>query len=167
MSVRISQRQGLFVLAGWLLCGGIAGAQPMTAHSPQPIANFILGGGDRHCSSFNGEAAGRGCTADWSTILAHDPALMGRTLSEISFEAYAPKIDFRYSLTRQTLQRIQGIPDPLLDATRKLALHALLEDLLASRGQQLHMDFAALDMLAGESGWVQRIGLSPAEEGGG
>ena len=148
MSVRISQRRGLSLLAGWLLCGGIAGAQPMTAPPPPPIANFILGGGDRHCSSFNGEAAGRGCLTDWATILAHDPAFAGRAMADISFDASYPLPTFTYSLTTETLQRVRAIPTPLMNAHRKASLLVALEQLVAASSME-HAPFTAIDKARG------------------
>lgn len=162
MSVRISQRRGLSLLAGWLLFGGIAGAQPMTAHSPQPIANFILGGGDRHCSSFNGEAAGRGCTADWSTILAHDPAHAGQGMADISFDASYALPTFTYSLNPATLQRVRAIPAPLMDANRKAALLAALSPIATSSPLE-QMTFSALDKVRGADVPVFTADLTRAE----
>ncbi len=148
MSVRISQQRGLSLLAGWLLCGGIAGAQPMTAPPPPPIANFILGGGDRHCSSFNGEAAGRGCLTDWATILAHDPAFAGRAMADISFDASYPLPTFTYSLTTETLHRVRAIPAPLMNAHRKASLLVALDQRAAASSME-HAPFTAIDMARG------------------
>jgi cyanophycinase len=148
MSARISQRLGLLVLAGWLLWGGNAWAHAMTPPSPLPIANFILGGGDRHCSSFNGETAGRGCSADWATILEKDPAFAGKTMADISFDASYALPTFTYSLTATTLQRVRAIPAPLMDAHRKAALLAALEQ-LAGTSPMEQVTFAELDKARG------------------
>ena len=141
---RCFQPKRLQWLALCLLHSGMAAAQP-----PAPaIANVILGGGDRHCSSFNGEAAGRGCTADWATIVAQDPALAGRTLADISFDANYALPVFTYSLTAATLQRVRALPAPLMDAQRKAALLAALEP-LAGNGAVAHVAFAVLDQARG------------------
>ncbi|MBC7917046.1 MAG: hypothetical protein H7Y28_04460 [Rhodoferax sp.] len=162
MSVRISQRQGLSLLAGWLLCGGIAWAQPMTALPPQPTANFILGGGDRHCSSFGGAASGRGCTADWSTILEKDPAFAGRAMADISFDASYVLPTFTYSVTATTLQRLRATPAPLMDAHRKAALLATLEQLAASSPME-GVAFASLDKARGADAPALTDGLTRPE----
>ena len=141
------QSKSLKLLAACLLHSGLAWAQPA---SPQPpaVANFILGGGDRHCSSFNGETAGRGCITDWVTILAHDPAFAGRTLADISFDANYALPAFTYSLTTATLQRVRAIPASLMDANRKATLLTAL-DQLVTNGPTEHVAFAALDKARG------------------
>lgn len=139
-----------FLAIGLLVCG-IASAQTRTTTAPSPapaIANFILGGGDRHCSSFNGEAAGRGCITGWPTILAHDPVFAGQALTDISFDANYALPTFTYSLTPATLQRVRAIPPPLMDAHRKAALLAALEA-LANTSPLEHVAFAALDKARG------------------
>ena len=53
---------------------------PARAAEPLPLANVIIGGAERRCSSFTGNKPSPECTADWATILQQDPALQGLTL---------------------------------------------------------------------------------------
>lgn len=146
-----STLRGAHILAiGLLFCGTVFGLARAAGKSPPTplVAHFILGGGDRHCSSFNGESAGRGCITGWSTILAHDPAMSGRTMEEISFDASATLPTFTYSLTRTTLQRVRGIPAPLMDPGRKAALLAAMSAVVATKPLE-NLAFAALDAARG------------------
>ena len=153
--------QSLALLAACLLHSGLSWGQPATPQTPA-IANFILGGGDRHCSSFSGEAAGRGCITDWPTILAHDPAFAGRAMADISFDASYPVPTFTYSLTDTTLQRVRAIPAPLMDAHRKAALLAALEQIVAASAME-RVPFAAIDKARG----ADEDGASVGREVGG
>ena len=136
------------------------------AQSPAPmppLANVILGGGDRHCSSFNGAAAGRGCSADWATILAQDPAYAGWAAADISFDANYATPAFRYSLGETQLQKLRDTPAALMDAARKAALLAALAQQLARSGPQQQLEFAALDKLRGTEVPPFSTGLTPPE----
>ncbi len=128
-----------------------------------PIANVILGGGDRHCSSFNGEAAGKGCTADWSTILSQDPAFAGLALGDISFDPVYISPKFVYSLNEANLAKFQSSPASLFDASRKAALVAALTGQLAESGPREHLNFLELDSLRGSSMARLSIGLTAPE----
>src|SRR6476469_9571026 len=71
------------LVAGSLAAGICHAASGATV---PPIANVVIGGAEQSCSSYTGSAQGRGCTADWDTILARDPAFKGFTKDDISFE---------------------------------------------------------------------------------
>ena len=120
-----------------------------SAATQSPVANVIMGGGDRHCSSFNGSAAGKGCTADWSTILAQDPAFQGMTLNDISFDPVYVTPKFEYSLNEANIAKLRNSPASLFDAGRKAALIASLTRQLAESGPKEHLDFLEIDSLRG------------------
>jgi cyanophycinase-like exopeptidase len=131
-------------LAVWLVLN--LGVLPL-AHGQlsAPVANFILGGGDRHCSSFAGEAAGRGCTQDWKTILAEDPTFAGLQMDDINFTSTYPAPPFTYSLTATHIERLRHSPDALIDAHRKTRLLARLSARLLTGPPSIHLTFEALD----------------------
>ncbi len=134
----------------WLLAAaGLAVAGLSVAGAPAPVANVIMGGGDRHCSSFNGEAAGRGCTADWATIVAQDPAFAGLALDDISFDATYPTGKYVYSLNDGTLTKLRNSPASLFNAVRKAELVAALARQLADIGPSERLAFVDLDGLRG------------------
>ena len=147
-----------WVQAATLLCSGVS-----LAAESAPVANVIMGGGDRHCSSFNGEAAGRGCTADWSTILSQDPAFAGLTLSDISFDANYLLPKFVYSLTEAHLAQLRSSPAPLFDVPRKAALVSALSRQLAENGPSEHLEFVEFDSLRGASVSRFSMGLTSPE----
>ncbi len=133
------------------------------ADVPPPVANVIMGGGDRHCSSFNGEAAGKGCTTDWSTILSQDPAFAGLALGDISFDPVYIPPKFVYSLNDASLEKFQSSPASLFDAPRKAALVAALTRQLAENGPSEHLNFLELDSLRGGSVARFSTGLTAPE----
>lgn len=130
---------------------------------PAPVANVIMGGGDRHCSSFNGEAAGRGCTADWSTILSSDPTFAGLTLNDISFDATYVLPQFFYSLNATNLAKLGSSPASLFDVQRRADLMAALGRQLGENGPTEHLGFAEFDSLRGASMSRFSMGLTSPE----
>ncbi len=141
-----------------MLHGGLA-----LAELPPAIANVIVGGGDRHCSSFNGATAGQGCAADWTMILAQDPALSGLRLDDVSFDPVYVLPKFIYSLNAANLAKLRDSPATLLDAQRKAELVGALTKRLAEVGPAEHLDFMSLDSLRGASFPRFSVGLTAPE----
>lgn len=139
--------KGLPFFLTCLLYTGLASTQPVAPQTPV-IANFILGGADRHCSSYNGESAGRGCAANWAAILVNDPAFAGRSMADISFDASYVLPTFTYSLTAASVQRVRAIPAPLMDAHRKADLLSALRQVADTRSIE-RAEFGALDKARG------------------
>jgi cyanophycinase len=130
-----------------------------------PVANQIIGGAGRNCSSFNGDRKSANCAADWTTILAEDPAFAGLAKSHISFEGTYALPDFRYSLTAAGRQRLADVPAPLLDAARKTMLLSRVDARLAGAGALTQLTFAELDgskplYANGDELWNTELSLS-------
>jgi cyanophycinase len=132
IAVRGRHTLALGLLLLWLLGSSTRAAEPL------PIANVIMGGAERRCSSFTGSHPSPECIADWATILQQDPAFHGLALNDILFENDYPEPVWTYSLDRAKLQALRALPDRLLDAHRKAAVLAQLEAALArsTLGQQ-------------------------------
>ena len=64
------------------------------------VGNVVIGGGGKNCSSFNGDTQSSNCAADWTTILAQDPAFAGLTKADISFDANYVFPNFTYALNQ-------------------------------------------------------------------
>ncbi len=109
------------------------------------VSNFVVGGGGKNCSSFNGDTKSSNCAADWTTILAEDPAFTGLTKANISFDSSYVKPSFTYSLTQTNIDRLASSPASLFDATRKSALLATLASRLASPAPKANLSFADFD----------------------
>ena len=141
-----------------LLCGAwatTASAQPEPGLPP--VANVIVGGAERRCSSFTGELQSRDCTADWDTILRRDPAFSQLAKGDISFAADYEVPHVTYSLTRETIARLHTSPDRLFDARRKTALLSHWRQQWAAQGDQTQQEWSAL------APWV----ITPASSGEG
>ena len=120
-----------------------AGAQ-VDINAP-PIANVIVGGAERRCSSFTGESQSRDCTADWDTILREDPAFRHLAKRDISFAADYEFPQLTYSLTHTTMARLRTSPDRLFDAQRKAALLNHVNHQLATLGEQVSQEWRMLE----------------------
>ena len=118
--------------------------QPCWSDSLPPIANVVIGGAERRCSSFNGAGQSRDCLAAWDTVLAQDPAFNGLKLQDISFDADYPALAISYSLTHERVQAVRNIPDRLFDARRKAQWIDGLVQTLQATGPQLSLDWASL-----------------------
>ncbi len=101
--------------------------QAVYAGGDLPIANVIMGGAERRCSSFTGNAKGSNCTADWDTILRNDPALQGLEAEDVLFAMDYPEPAWTYELTARSLQALRKSPHNLIDPDRKAALTGQLE----------------------------------------
>ena len=110
-----------------------------------PVANQIVGGAGRNCSSFNGDRKSANCAADWTTILAEDTALAGLTKAQVSFDSTYAVPDYRYSLTQAARQRLAALPAGLFDETRKATVLARVDARLAGTGNLTQLTFAELD----------------------
>ena len=135
---------------------------PARAAEPLPIANVIMGGAERRCSSFTGKQPSPECTADWATILQQDPALQGLTLDDILFENDYPEPVWTYSLNAAKLEALRALPARLFDAHRKSAVLAQLEAALA-RVALSQQTWPALEAAALSPSWQKESGLSPSE----
>lgn len=135
----VLQRLAVMALGLWMVCGSLAAR----ADTP-PVANVIMGGAERRCSSYTGSGQSRDCTADWDTILAQDPAFAGLTRDDISFEADYPTPAFTYSLTQGHIDALRRIPARLFDPGRKSVLLAHLTQILRDSGPQEGLVWDAL-----------------------
>ncbi len=125
----------------------VMGGQAAWADALPPIANIVIGGAERRCSSFTSAGQGRDCLADWDTILAQDPAFKGLTLNDISFGAEPTIPAFTYSLTQARVDALRGVPARLFDAGRKSALLARLVQVLQESGPQQQLAWPAFESL--------------------
>ncbi len=137
---RRGSARALFV---WALACVFAGS----AAGAPPVANVIIGGAEQRCSSYTGGGKGRGCSADWDTILAQDPAFKGFTRDDISFDFDYPVPAFSYSLTQAHIDALHKVPERLFDAGRKSALLAQFTHALQEAGPQHHLTWAAFESL--------------------
>lgn len=153
--------RGLRNLAWGLLPLLLLGS-PARAAQPLPIANVIMGGAERRCSSFTGNQPSPECTANWATILQRDPAFQGLTLDDILFENDYPEPVWTYSLNAARLQALRALPPRLLDARRKAAVLTQLEAALA-RGTLIQQTWPDLEAAALPPAWQKDAGLSLAD----
>jgi len=114
-----------------------------TLHAQPAISNIILGGADRHCSSFNGEGAGRSCGSDWATILAQDPAFADIAPQDVSYAANYALPAFTYSLSAAAIARFRASPPTLFDPQRKALVLRKLQAALNGGPARLHVPFDA------------------------
>jgi cyanophycinase len=106
------------------------------------VSNFVIGGGNKNCSSFNGDLQSANCTADWTTILAQDPAFAGLTKANISFDPAYALPTFTYRITQARIDQFVATPPSLFDAARKTALVTKLQDRLAANNTGLSFAYA-------------------------
>ena len=133
-------------MAVWGLALGSQAA--WSAPPPQPpVANVVIGGAEQRCSSYTGSGQGRGCTADWDTILARDPAFKGLTKDDINFDFDYAVPAFTYSLTPAHIDALRKVPERLFDPGRKSRLLAHLVQALQDSGVQQHLAWSAFDGL--------------------
>ena len=109
------------------------------------ISNFIIGGGNRSCSSFNGDTKSSNCGADWTTILAQDEAFAGLTKANISFDASYVRPEFKFSINQANIDKFVASPVGLFDAPRKAALVTALNARLAAPAAKTNLSFADFD----------------------
>lgn len=89
------------------------------------IANHVIGGGIRNCSSFNGSGKSSNCAADWATILAQDTAFSGMTSAQLSFDGTYPRPTFTYSITQTNIDKIAALPTSSPTVMRSTPLSSL------------------------------------------
>lgn len=133
---------GLRTLPIALLC---CMAGPVAADTAPPIANVVIGGAERRCSSFSASTQGRDCLADWNTILAQDPAFAGLRRDDISFDAQVGAPAFRYSVTAPGIEAIRNIPAPLFDPRKKQVVIAHLAQRIKESGVLTGLSWQALE----------------------
>ena len=109
------------------------------------ISNFVIGGANRNCSSFNGEGKSSNCAADWSTIIAQDPAFTGLTKANISFDATYALPEMRFSITQPNIDKLAAAPTSLFDASRKAALITAVNARLATPAAKTALSFSDFD----------------------
>jgi cyanophycinase len=153
---RVLRRPGLGLLPLLLL------GSPARAAEPPPVANVIMGGAERRCSSFTGNKPSPECTTDWATILQQDPTFQGLTPDDILFENDYPEPVWTYSLNTASLQALRASPNRLFDVQRKAAVLARLEDALIQAPLN-HQPWQALEAAALPPAWQKNSGLSLAE----
>lgn len=119
-------------VCGLLLAVFLGSLSSAKAGNDPELSNVIIGGAERRCSSFTGSTQGPDCTADWDTILAHDPAFQDLSKDDISFEAEPVLPVFTYSLTPGRLAALRAIPTALFDSHRILQLLQHLSESLAN-----------------------------------
>jgi cyanophycinase len=109
------------------------------------VSNFVIGGGNKNCSSFNGDLKSANCAADWTTIVAQDPAFSGLTKANLSFDASYPFPTFTYSIAQAGIDRLNALPASLFDSSRKAAVLAALTTRLASAAPKTGLSFSDFD----------------------
>ncbi len=125
----------------------VMGSQAAWGDSLPPIANVVIGGAERRCSSHSGATQGRDCLADWDAILAQDPAFKGLKRDYISFDTEPAAPTFTYSLTEARVAALRGVPARLFDTRRKSLLLAQLAQALQTSGPQQHLAWPAFEKL--------------------
>ncbi len=125
----------------------VLGGQAAWGGTTPPIANVIIGGAEQRCSSYTGSGQGRGCLADWDTILVQDPVFKGLTKDDINFELDYAVPAFTYSLTPTHIDALRKVPGRLFDAGRKSRLVSQLAQALQTSGPQQHLEWPALEAL--------------------
>ncbi len=135
------------VLIALVCC--IAGAA--AADTPPPIANVVIGGAERRCSSFSVSTQARDCLADWDTILAQDPAFAGLSRDNISFDAEVGAPVFSYSVTALGIKAIRNIPIPLFDPIKKQLVITHLEHRLKEPAVPTRLAWPALEQFLPEA----------------
>nr|WP_295771662.1 hypothetical protein [Rhodoferax sp.] len=135
------------------LCSALLllGAGVAAADAPTPIANLVIGGGERRCTSFNGSGQGRDCSTDWDTILARDPAFAGLSRNNISFDAEVGAPAFSYSLSASGIAAIRTLPAPLFDQQKKQVLLAHLGSLVQQPVSHAGLSWQAVEQLLPEA----------------
>ena len=135
-------------------CGVLALAvgHAASAHPERLLANLVIGGAERRCSSYSGNQQSRDCTADWDTILAQDPAFTGMTGDDISFDAEYPVQAFTYNLTAASLEALRQVPARLFHADRKTLVMAQLTRALQDSGPQQHLVWGAVEQILQNQG---------------
>jgi cyanophycinase len=130
-----------------------------------PVANQIVGGAGRNCSSFNGDRKSANCSADWTTILAEDPVFAGMSKAQVSFDSTYVVPDYRYSLTQSARQRLADLPASLFDDARKTIVLARIDARLSGTGKLTQLTFAELDgskqlYVNGDDLWSTELSLA-------
>ena len=109
------------------------------------VSNFVIGGGNRSCSSFNGDSKSANCAADWTTILAQDEAFAGLNKANISFDSTYATPEFKFSITQANIDKLLASPAVLFNAARKAALVTALNARLASTAVKSNLTFPDFD----------------------
>ena len=123
------------------LIGALVAGSAVHAEADPLIANLIIGGAERRCSSFTGAGPSRDCTADWDTILKQDPAFKGMTREDIRFTTEHEPPAVTYRLTNESLEALHQVPATLFDANRKALLIKHLRLTLQKSGPQQALDW--------------------------
>ena len=109
------------------------------------VTNYIIGGGIKNCSSFNGDRQSANCAADWTTIIAQDPAFAGLSKANISFDSNYVFPTFTYTINQANIDKIAALPSPsIFDATRKSILLTALQTRLSGTNTS-NLSFADFD----------------------
>ncbi len=95
------------------------------------VTNYVIGGGIKSCSSFNGDTQSSNCGADWSTILAQDSAFAGLTKAQISFDGTYARPTLTYTINQANIDKIVALPATIARSTQKTSLTAALNARLA------------------------------------
>ena len=134
-------------LVMWAMACLVAGTAASGATVAPPVANVIIGGAEQRCSSYTGGGQGRGCSADWDTILAQDPAFKGFTRDDINFDFDYAVPTFTYSLTQAHIDALRRVPERLFDGGHQSTLVAQLTRALQEVGPQHRMAWTAFERL--------------------
>ncbi len=113
------------------------------------VTNYVIGGGIRNCSSFNGAGQSSNCSADWNTIAAQDPAFANLSIAAISFDNNYARPTLTYTINQANLDKIAALPTSnpaILRSTQKTSLTAALSARLADSSKpKLNLSFADFD----------------------
>ncbi|WP_284616758.1 cyanophycinase [Aquabacterium humicola] len=132
--------------AGDVLLEGSTVAKQIMADMPG-IANVVIGGGLKNCSSFNGATNGANCAKDWADILAQDPAFAGLTMSKVVFDPTYTLPTFTYTINAKRIATLNALPSHLMSAATKAVLTGKLNARLADAGKPapVALSFADFD----------------------
>ncbi|TDP61271.1 cyanophycinase [Roseateles toxinivorans] len=121
------------------------------ARAEPPLANVIIGGGLRNCTSSDAPLASQlspNCSKTWPEILAQDPGLAGIAPERVPLGRMPAMPSYRYRIDAIGLAALQAQPDPLLPAAQKARLLNQLRPRQAVSSLSLAELVAGLDLHA-------------------
>jgi cyanophycinase len=113
------------------------------------VTNYVIGGGMRNCSSFNGTGQSSNCGADWATIVAQDSAIAELGMANISFDSNYARPTLTYSINQVNIDKIASLPTAnpaIFRSTQKTNLITALNARLADATKpKTNLSFADFD----------------------
>ena len=109
------------------------------------VSNFVVGGGNKNCSSFNGDLKSTNCAGRLDDDRGAGPAFTGLTKDNISFASSYPFPTFTYSISQDGIDRFNALPASLFDSSRKAAALAALTARFAGTAPKTGLSFPDFD----------------------